>query len=148
MAQCQPRDKELLLIEVLFCLWLPEKHLILHTYWHATNFPPYRYLEKADSAGRTLLHHAVRTADLDMIRYLLEQGSNVNHVDSSNSSLLHHLAAGPRTNKQGSATVLLAKQICDVWNITDLIFSPADHTKCNFHLQMQKLIWEYERSYS
>ncbi|XP_063678508.1 early endosome antigen 1-like [Bolinopsis microptera] len=63
------------------------------------------YLDMADSDGQTLLHHAVKTADVEILQYLLDQGGNVNLVDNEGCSLLHHLAAGPRTPKQG--------QICD-----------------------------------
>ena len=55
----------------------------------------------ADSDGQTLLHHAVKSADVEILQYLLDQGGNVNLVDNEGCSLLHHLAAGPRTPKQG-----------------------------------------------
>ena len=64
------------------------------------------YLNKADSEGQTLLHHAVKAADPEILQYLLDQGGDVNQVDDEGCSPLHHLAAGPRTPKQGASLLV------------------------------------------
>ena len=44
---------------------------------------------------------------MEILQYLLEQGGDVNLVDNEGCSPLHHLAAGPRSPRQGTFRVCL-----------------------------------------
>jgi hypothetical protein len=50
-------------------------------------------LNAQDEDGKTPLHHAVRTGNGEIARYLIERGADINLTDTENESPLHYAAS-------------------------------------------------------
>ena len=77
-------------------------------------------LERKDKYGRTALHAAARYGAVEVCRYLIEQGADVNAKDESGNTPLH-LASIFRHDE---AVVLLARSKADIDALNDDFASP------------------------
>ena len=58
-------------------------------------------INTVDIKNRTLLHHAIKYGQFDIVKYLVDKGININALDDSNLSAFNYAANS--NNKQTNA---------------------------------------------
>ncbi len=94
-------------------------------------------LKQADSQGKTLLHHAVKEGDTDLIEYLLNKGLAIDHKDDSGFTPLHDAVQDQAT----SAIRFLIDRHADVHAKTADLNTPLHLAVFNNDIQSVEILY-------